>query len=142
MLALIKEIKDVSGRIDARSACGSTLPDESTVSSVSSIFACSARMRQVSRTEGCSTEEVIKCCCPEVPNNCLSTVLLLSLPPLVNRISWGFAPKVSARLSSDSSSKHLASRPAHCGLEGLANACLATSLIACSTASKNGEVAL
>ena len=102
MLALIKEIKDVCGRIDARSACGSTLPDESTVSSVSSIFACSARMRQVSRTEGCSTAEVIKCCCLEVPNNCLSTVLLLSLPPLVNRISWGFAPKVLARACSTS----------------------------------------
>ena len=91
---------------------GSINPEESTGSSVSPMFGCLARILEVSRTEGCSIVEVIRCCFPDAADNCLSTALLLSEPPLVKIISRGSAPKDLARLSLASSRSILASRPA------------------------------
>ena len=117
-------------------------PEESTGSSVSEIFGCLARILQVSRTEGCSIVEVIRCCSPDATINCLSTALLLSDPPLVNIISRGSAPNDVARLLRDSSRSIFASRPAQCGLEGLPIDFPAASFIAVCASGNNGEVAL
>ena len=121
---------------------GSINPDGSTGSSVSPMFGCLARILEVSRTEGCSIFEVIRCCFPNADDNCLSTALLLSEPPLVKIISRGSAPKDLARLSLASSRSILASRPAQCGLDGLPSDFSAASLIAVWASGSRYEVAL
>ena len=121
---------------------GSISPEESTGSAVRPMFGCLARILQVSRIEGCSIFEVIRCCFPDAADNCLSTALLLSEPPLVKIISRGSAPKDLARLHLASSSSILASRPAQCGLEGLPNDFSAASLIAVCASGSKGDVAL
>ena len=121
---------------------GSINPEESTGSSVSSMFGFVARILQVSRTEGCSIVEVIRCCFPDAADNCLSTALLLSEPPLVKIISRGSVPNDLARLSLASSRSILDSRPAQCGLEGLPSVFSAASLIAVCASGSKGDVAL
>ena len=121
---------------------GSISPEESTGSSVILMSGFLARILQVSRTEGCSIFEVIRCCFPGADDNCLSTALLLSEPPLVKIISRGSAPNDLARLPLASSSSILASLPAQCGLEGLPNDFSAVSLIAVCASGSKGDVAL
>ena len=124
------------------SESGSINPEESTGSSVSAMFGCLVRILQVSRTEGCSIVEVIRCCFPESTDNCLSTALLLSEPPLVKTISRGSAPKDLARLFLASSRSILASRPAQCGLDGLPSDFSAASHMAVWASGSRYEVAL
>ena len=121
---------------------GLIIPEESTGSSVSPMFGCLARILQVSSIEGCSIFEVIRCCFPDAADNCLSTALLLSEPPLVKIISLGSAPKDLARLYLASSRSILDSRPAQCGLEGLPSDFSAASLIAVCASGSKGDVAL
>ena len=142
LFAAIKEIKVVWESISLFSDSGFINPEVSTGSSVSEIFGCFARILQVSRTEGCSIVEVIRCCSPEANINCRSTALLLSEPPLVNIISRGSAPNDLARLSRDSSRSIFASRPAQCGLEGLPIDLPDALFIAVCASGSNGEVAL
>ena len=124
------------------SVSGLTSPEESTGSSVSEMFGCLARILQVSRTEGCSIEEVIRWWLPGTTDNCLRTALLLSEPPLVNIISRDSTPNDLARLLRASSRSILASRPAQCGLEGFPIDFSAASLIADWASGNKGDVAL